>query len=152
MAKLVQRCGVVHVSMEFDFASPPKGVWTAFARDMHKWWHRDHFSDARAKAMKIETRLGGRWFESWGQGRGRVWHTVVTCDPPRLLETTGPLFPQFGGPAMSMLRLEFTPRGKGTKLLLSDAIFGAVSTKTKKSFESGWKAVLGEALTAYINH
>jgi len=150
MSRSPEDCGVVRVKMKFDYPVPPRAVWTTFTRDMAKWWPKDFFTDPRAKAMMFEARLGGRWYEDWGHGRGRVWHTVVTFDPPRVLETMGVLFPEFGGPATTTLRLEFQARGKGTRLRLTDSIFGTVTNKTRKSFEKGWEALLGEALGGYL--
>jgi uncharacterized protein YndB with AHSA1/START domain len=74
----------------------------------------------------------------------------VTIDPPRLLETAGHLFPEFGGPAMTTLRLEFEAKGKGTRVRLTDSIFGRVDKGTKKSFEEGWEELFGKALKAFI--
>ncbi len=145
-----ERCGVVKVKMKFDYSASPRAVWTAFTRDTSKWWPKQFFTDPRAKGMMIEARRGGAWFEDWGQGRGRVWHTIVTIDPPRVLETTGVLFPEFGGPAISMLRLEFAARGKGTRLKLTDSIFGRVRKGTQKSFEKGWDILLAKALRRYL--
>lgn len=149
MAKRDQ-CGIVRVKLKFYFAASPRAVWTAFTRDMPKWWPKGFHTDPKAKGMHLEAKLGGRWYEDWGTGRGRVWHTIVTFDPPRLLETAGYLFPEFGGPAMTTLRLEFEAKGKGTRIRLSDSIFGRVDKGTKKSFEEGWNELLGKCLKKFV--
>jgi uncharacterized protein YndB with AHSA1/START domain len=140
----------LRIELEFPIAAPPERVWNALVRETGRWWPRGFYSDARATNMVFEPRLGGRLYEDWGEGRGRTWFTIETFDPPRVLEMAGHLYPAYGGPSVTLVRLEFVEEGKGTRLKLMDAVCGRVEEGTKKSLEEGWKALFGAGLKSFV--
>ena len=143
---------VVRIELEFPIAAAPQRVWDALVKETGKWWPRDFYSDARAINMVCEPRLGGRLYEDWGgggEGRGRTWYTIQTFDPPRVLEMAGHLYPAYGGPSVTLVRIELVAEGggeAGTRLKLSDAVVGRADEGTKRSLEEGWRALVGVGL------
>jgi uncharacterized protein YndB with AHSA1/START domain len=100
--------------------------------------------------MHIEPRVGGRMYEDWGEGRGVLWATVLTIDPPGRLEMTGTVTPAFGGPLTTVMQFLIEPRGSNAcTLRLVDAMIGAVGPGTTESMDAGWKRLLGQALREY---
>ena len=138
------------VELQVAIAAPPERVWDALVLETSDWWPRDFFTDQRAMSMVCEPRLGGRLYEDWDGGRGRTWYTILTFDPPHVLEMAGHLFPAFGGPAETMLRLELEEKDSGTVLKLSDSIMGRADSSTRASIHGGWRAIFADAFRAHV--
>jgi DNA-binding transcriptional ArsR family regulator len=138
------------VEMEVEIAAPPKRVWTALVGEMGTWWPRSFYAGKDTKAFVLEPRVGGRMYEDWGDGAGLLWFTVVSLDPPRALELSGHLFPAYGGPATSLVRIELSEgRGK-TRLRLTDAIHGHLAADTDAKLDSGWKELFAKTFKEYV--
>jgi uncharacterized protein YndB with AHSA1/START domain len=97
----------------------------------------------------IEPRVGGRLFEDRGEGNGLLWGTVVTIDPPHLLEFTADVFPRWGGPLRSQVSVRLTAVEDRTRLTLVDALIGRLADATASSLDAGWKKLFGHMLRDY---
>lgn len=141
---------ISRVHLDFPLAANPDRVWNALVVETARWWPKDFLTSPLARRFVIEASPGGRAYEDWGMGRGRLWFTVVAVEPPAQLELAGHLFPAFGGPATSTVRLELSPNGPHTTLRLDDATFGRADRATKRSLQEGWTALLAVALKNYV--
>lgn len=137
------------IAFEVSIAAAPERVWKAVVEETTSWWSRDFLLKKDAKAFVIESTVGGRVYEDWGGGNGVLWYTVAVVDPPRALHLAGHLFPGFGGPATTMLRLDLKAETGGTRLTVSDAIVGNVSDKGAAGIEEGWRFLFGTCLKAW---
>ena len=64
--------------------APKAVVWHALIHDVNKWWPISFCADpTRTKAFHWELQLGGKMFEDWVNGQGRVWWTIFLLDLDR---------------------------------------------------------------------
>jgi len=88
--------------------------------------------------MVLETKPGGRLYEEAGNGNGLVWYHVVALDAPNALTLSGFIAPPFGGPATSLLRIEFSAQGKSATVMeMTDSTFGCLGDA--KTTKDGWR-------------
>jgi DNA-binding transcriptional ArsR family regulator len=144
-----ESCAIAEVELEIEIAAPLERVWQSLTNETTKWWRQDFLVGA-AQGFFIEPRVGGRMFEDWGNDAGVLWGTVIVFAPPKALELLMHLTPPFGGPALSMLRLALEATPTGTKLALSDAIFGRVKADTRNNLSEGWRLLFAEGLKPYV--
>lgn len=138
------------VEMEVEIAASAKRVWKALVEETGTWWPRSFYAGKAPKAFVLEPRVGGRMYEDWGDGAGLLWFTVVSLDPPRVLELAGHLFPAYGGPATSLVRIEISERRGKSLLRLTDAIHGHLASDTDAKLDSGWKELFASAFKRYV--
>ncbi len=154
MATPTPRLSMVRLELDVEINAPSASAWEALVSRSSAWWPKEFLTSSNAKGFIIEAKPGGRAYEDWGAGSGRLWFTVVTAEPPSgaspgQLELVGFLMPAFGGPATSTVRIELAPHGKRTRLTLSDHTFGRIGTGMRQSLDSGWKRLFAEAFKRY---
>ena len=140
----------VRIEMEIGIAAPRQRVWKALVGEIGAWWPRDFYAGKDPKAFILEPRVGGRMYEDWGEGAGLLWFTVVGIEPPAVLELAGHLFPAYGGPATSLVRLALSDSKGGTVLHLSDAIHGALREDTDHKLDTGWRQIFENAFKKHV--
>lgn len=132
--------------LTLEIAQPPGAVWKAFTRDLHSWWPKDFYATASPRRMVFEVKPGGRLYEDAGDGNGLVWYHVIALDAPRAITLAGFIAPPFGGPATSLLRVQFSAQGQAATVMeVTDSTFGCLEESTtaegwRQLFESGFKA------------
>jgi uncharacterized protein YndB with AHSA1/START domain len=141
---------VITVTLEVDLAASPSGVWRALTKDIVHWWPRDFYVGSGPVGFHLEARPGGRMYEDWGDDQGLVWATVTAVERERWLLLSGELSADFGGPARTQLDLRFEAQGDGTRLRLTDTVYGQVAETTAASLESGWRQLFAEGFKRYV--
>jgi uncharacterized protein YndB with AHSA1/START domain len=126
---------------------PIDTVWQALVSQTEHWWPKDFHTSELARRFVIEPVLGGRVFEDFGDGNGLVWYTVIGMQAGRELTLAGQLFPPFGGPALTGLRITLSPQDEGTLLRLQDFRTGSISNN---AVLEGWKQVFENGLRNYL--
>lgn len=142
----------VEILTEVRIAAPRATVWQTLTGDVTPWWHKDYYTDARGPSnggFTIEPELGGRMFESWGDGQGLIWGTVIGLDRERFLQIVGDQSSAWGGPSRNFQTYRLEDDGDGTLLRFENAIFGVVSEATRKSLDEGWRFLFEQALKPY---
>jgi uncharacterized protein YndB with AHSA1/START domain len=125
-------------------------VWQALVQKTKEWWPADFYTGADPRGFHIEPKPGGRMFEDWDGGGGRVWATVTTVRAGELLELSGELSPEFGGPARALHRFELSDDADGgTRVRFTDCVYGVVSDATAASLETGWRQLLEGCLKPF---
>ena len=140
----------ISVGFEIVIHAEIDAVWDCLVNKTSKWWSRDFYTNPKTKGFYIESRIGGRAYEDFGQGEGFVWSEVIGVDSPNAIHMKGLLAPAFGGPAISYISIHLQADGASTILKLSDALLGAVSEKGAAQIEAGWKMIYGEAFKHYV--
>ena len=149
-AKNTMPVGAVLIELEIPIDAPPARVWKAFVDSIGAWWPKDFYVTAEPRPMTLEAKAGGRMFERGKDGSELLWSTVIALDPNKSMDMVGYLTPAYGGPATSMIHLEFEPHGDGATLLkVSDAIFGRIGEKLQ-SIKDGWRVIFYDNLKAYV--
>ena len=125
---------------------PPLEAFHVFTAGLARWWPLRTHSVARAHAVGcvIEPRSGGAVYEVQDNGERHPWGRVLEWEPPqRLLLSWHPGRPEA---VAQEVEIRFTPDGTGTRVDLEHrgwARLGADAAEARRSYEGGWRAVLG---------
>ncbi len=134
--------------LTLEIAKPPTVVWEGFTRELQAWWPKDFYATESPRRMVFEVKPGGRLYEDAGNGNGLVWYQVIALDAPRALTLAGFIAPPFGGPATSLLRVEFSANGQaGTLMEVTDSTFGCLDESTTAE---GWRTLFEDGFKAWI--
>jgi hypothetical protein len=145
-----QTIRTINILLEIPINSKIDHVWQCLLHDVNLWWRKDFYTSNKTKEFIIEPKVGGRMYEDYGNNEGLLWAEVIVIDSPNVLELKGHLSPQFGGPAMSFMKLSLKENGDTTILTLSDTILGDVDDTTQKQLSSGWKMLYEDAFKTYV--
>lgn len=138
------------ITVETVIDAPPGEVWRALVKNTAAWWHEDYFIGSGPRTMIIEPKVGGRLYEDWGEGQGAVWATVTGVKTGEWLLLSGELTKDFGGPARVLTQFRLAEEGAGTRLTLTDCVYGRVGQETARSLDTGWQQLLGQCLKGYV--
>jgi uncharacterized protein YndB with AHSA1/START domain len=111
----------VTISRTFD-ASPEKvfAAWTEPAEIAR--WYGPHQFDTPADRITVDLRTGGRWeltmVRRGGAGEVPIGYEILEVDPPTLLVMRSDPMPSM--PEPTVVRVEITSDGEGTRLTLTD--------------------------------
>lgn len=141
---------VAETRLEIELRASPARVWKALVEETTHWWRADYYTNPATRAFVLEAKVGGRVYEDCGDGAGLLWYTVVGIDPVKSLRLVGNLFPEYGGPANSMLTLTLEAKGKATVLKLVDHVYGRLGAGCGASLEEGWKRLFEVAFKEYV--
>jgi hypothetical protein len=100
--------------------------------------------------MRIEPRVGGRFLEDRGRGRGLLWYHVLGVDPGKALRLAGDLSPEWGGPARLLTKIAIRPEGKGAVVRLEEVVAGRVAPPLLRALRDGWEAVFRVSFKAWV--
>ena len=133
------------VDCSITVAATPERVWKAWVEEMNQWWTKPYYNDhALVTGLVMEPRLGGRYFEKWGeQGEGYLIGTIVEWLPPRRLAHT---WSERGWAGINTLvRLEFShAEGGGTMLRCTHEGFERLpdGAKAQHGYQEGWEDLI----------
>jgi DNA-binding transcriptional ArsR family regulator/uncharacterized protein YndB with AHSA1/START domain len=129
---------------EVTIDAPRDNVWDAVVR-MGSWWpHR--FSDA--STVGFEMRVGGRFYEDWGDGSGALYGTVTTVQAPARVVVTGPM--GMSGPVVGVWSFDLAEDGARTVLRCTHRAFGDIDEETRRGYTEGWTEVLAALTHAVV--
>lgn len=140
----------IRINMQILINAPLEKTWNALVNDINLWWSKDFYTSPTTKEFILEPKVGGRMYEDYGNDNGLLWAEVIVLNKPSLLELKGHLTPQYGGPAVTFLKLQLSEDNGKTILNLSDTVMGEVTDKTKNDLEEGWKYLYGEGFKNYV--
>lgn len=126
--------GSFRIEQEVELAVPRERAWAALL-DVGGWWCH-HFAE-RSPDLRLEPRLGGRFYEAWGEGEGALWGTVIFIRSPEVLRLSGPL--GMNTAVNSVYEFGLGTKGKGTVLTLKHQAIGFLDSKWKKAHKEGWQ-------------
>lgn len=112
----------VHIESELRIAATPQRVFDAFTKESLDWYPHTYGGD-RVKAITIEPKVGGAYFEDWGDGAGKWYGTVTWWDPPKQFSYLGHL----GGGTTLEQTYVFEASGEETVLKQSLIAFGPIT-------------------------
>ena len=133
----------LEVEQEVTVAAPREKVFEALCR-MGEWWPHAFREGA---AVHLEPRVGGRFWEDWGDGDGALYATVTGIRRPELLTCAGPM--GMRTPVTGVWTMELTERDGATLLRLSHHAVGPIDDETRAAYQHGWGEVL-EALKGQL--
>jgi uncharacterized protein YndB with AHSA1/START domain len=131
-------------SLEYNIDLPKAVVWDKLFDQLNQWWSKDFYTNSKTKSFIIESTLGGKMYEDFGNGEGLIWGDIIGVDKPNSLMIRGMLSGEFGGPTMSYERFLLTEENEQTKMIYSVEFINEVSEKTIKSLKEGWETIFKE--------
>lgn len=140
----------INYQVEVQIAASKEKVWEALVEKTNEWWSSDYYTNTRTIAFHIEPILGGKMFEDFGNNEGLVWANIIGVDKPNVLQMKGDLSPDFGGPAISFVKIILTEENGITTVQYNESMMGLVNQKTADSLSSGWIKILTEGLKKYV--
>jgi DNA-binding transcriptional ArsR family regulator/uncharacterized protein YndB with AHSA1/START domain len=80
----------VRIETELRFKATPERVYEVLVERSSEWFPAT-YGEERVKAIVLEPRVGGAYYEDWGEGRGHLYGNVTRYDPPFQLHFRGQL-------------------------------------------------------------
>jgi DNA-binding transcriptional ArsR family regulator/uncharacterized protein YndB with AHSA1/START domain len=137
----------VSIDLELTIAAGPEPVFEALTRNVSAWWGPPYLH-GDATDLVLEPRIGGRFYEVWGEDEGVLWATVTSLRRPRELRLVGPIgMPE---PTHGVVTFQLEPREDATIVRLRHEAFGKIGAQTRASYEAGWKDLLDIRLRALV--
>jgi len=140
----------VNYQVEIQIAVSKEKVWEALVEKTNEWWSSDYYTSTRTIAFHVEPILGGKMYEDFGNGEGLVWANVIGIEKPNVLQLKGNLSADFGGPAVSFVKINLKEDNGITTVQYGESLMGLVDQKTADSLSLGWINILTEGLKKYI--
>ena len=109
---------------------------------------RGVFYSEAAKNIILEPKLGGRFYEDWGDDEGVLYATVTGIKRAERLELTGPM--GMGGAVQGFISIQLEPKEALTVVRLSHRTTGEVTAETKANYGQGWQDLLEVRLKAFV--
>jgi uncharacterized protein YndB with AHSA1/START domain len=122
------------VEQRVSIAAPRAKVWASLL-DVDGWWcHRLQ----EGSRVRLEPKVGGRFFEEWGKGNASLWGMVTHVEAPSVLRLAGPLGMTDLG-AVHTYEYTLEEKDGGTLLRLSHRCSGRFARGSRASYDGGWK-------------
>jgi hypothetical protein len=122
------------LDQEVEILAPRETVWASLL-DVEAWWC--HRVVGKGSTLVLEPRVGGRFFERWGEDEGALWGVVTFLKRPEVLRLCGPL--GMSGAAQSVYEYRLEPRGPRTTLRLTHRCSGEMEPGTREDYDGGWR-------------
>jgi uncharacterized protein YndB with AHSA1/START domain len=127
-------------------AAPPR-VFNAVTKEIAAWWGAPYLYTKLAKNVVLEPKLGGRVYEVWGTGQGRLWGTITQIRKNEWIEITGTI--GMKGAVQGIVSFSLEPKGESTLVTLTHHAIGQIGDEIKSGYVTGWNDLLGR-LKAFI--
>ena len=128
------------VTVELNASSSE--TWEYFFNQLNNWWPNTFFTSQKTKRFIIETIIGGKVYEDFGEGYGLIWGEVIGVDYPNSVQIKGQLTKEFGGPCISFEKFSFEETSSGCTMSYEVDLIGKNDDSTVASLEKGWKEIL----------
>ncbi len=143
-AELMERA--VDIAFEVSIAGSPEAVFAALTTEPGAWWGHPYLRP-EASRLTLDVDLGGAMVEHWADGSALI-ATVTALAPDRLLALTGPFHL---GLALGIATFDLRPEGEGNTIVaFSFEAVGAVEDEVAAGFETGFRDLVGQRLTALV--
>lgn len=135
------------IEMEVKIDAPREKVFAALTQDIDAWWSY-RLGGERPSRLELEAKLGGRFYEDWGNGEGAIWGTVYYFKAPEEIRLNGPL--GMKGAVNSDYSYVLEEQGNTTVLKLSHHATGLLEPDWEEAHRHGWQELLGKFLKEYV--
>jgi DNA-binding transcriptional ArsR family regulator/uncharacterized protein YndB with AHSA1/START domain len=137
----------MQIEQDITILAPPERVFDALTHEVAAWY-TDPYLNPKTKSVAIEPRVGGRFFEDWGDGQGVLLATVATFNRPSELRLLGPM--GMRGPVTGDIVFRLEETDGGTLLQLSHQALGQLEEGQAEAYDVGWNDLLGTRLKAHV--
>jgi uncharacterized protein YndB with AHSA1/START domain len=140
--------GSIRIKQELTIDAKADKVFAALTKDTSFWWGAPYLIDDQLKALVVEPKLGGKFYEDWGDGGGAIWGIVTQWKQNEIFEFTGKC--GMGGAVNGVICFTLESKGSSTLLKLEHDAVGHVTDKTQSGYSYGWNDLLEKRLKAYV--
>lgn len=134
-------------AFEVEINAPKEKVWHLLTEDS-SWFPNTYNSNPQTKGFVMEQRVGGLFYEDYGNGNGKLMGMVVGLDAPNRVQVQGPVTTDFGGPANHMFTMELVDSANGCVFKFDDALFGVFPDELLQGRQGAFKELFGVHLKA----
>src|ERR1700756_795881 len=128
----------------------PERAFAVFTSGLGRWWPLDHgIGKTPRKAMVMETRLGGYWYELAQDGSRTNIGKIIVWEPPKRFVMTWDINSRWQPDTMvgSEVEVRFVAEGtNGTRVELEHRKFEQMGAeageKMRKDVDGGWPGLL----------
>jgi uncharacterized protein YndB with AHSA1/START domain len=127
----------------------PERAFDVFTAGLGRWWPLEHgIGKTPRKAVVMETRLGGRWYELAQDGTETTVGKIITWEPPRRFVMSWDINSQWKADTTvsSEVEVQFIPDGDATRVELEHRKFERLGAeggeKMRKDVDGGWPGLL----------
>ena len=141
--------GGFRIEQSVVVAATPDEAFDAFTGDVSPWW--DHHFSEKPKALYIEPKPGGGFYEIFDEaGNGALHATVIYVMAGKEIRFSGPM--GLSGTAIEFAQtVTFTPEGTGkTKVSLVVDAAGHVDAGWPEAVDAVWHHFLVERFQPYV--
>jgi uncharacterized protein YndB with AHSA1/START domain len=140
---------IAPVRKSLRVAARPQHAFEVFTAGLGRWWPLEHgIGQTPRKAVAMETRLGGRWYELAQDGTQTDVGRIVVWEPPRRFVMSWDINSQWK-PDMTVsseVEVQFIPDGDATRVELEHRKFERMGAeggeKMRKDVDGGWPKLL----------
>ena len=129
------------IELALKIIAERRTVWRTMIRDIGRWWPADYRGTEPAGTFHFEAWPGGRIWEETATG-GLQWYSVQALEAEQWVSLAGFIAPPWGGPSVSLLRIELRSTDAGeTELRVTDSGLGRLPDR--ETVETGWRTIFG---------
>lgn len=127
----------------------PEHAFDVFTSGLGRWWPLDHgIGKTPRKAVAMETRLGGRWYELAEDGTQTNVGKIIVWEPPKRFVMSWDINSQWkpDTTVSSEVEVQFIPDGAATRVELEHRKFERLGAEggesMRKAVDGGWPGLL----------
>ncbi|MGD6830855.1 helix-turn-helix domain-containing protein [Sutcliffiella halmapala] len=135
------------IEQEIFIDAPKESVYDALTERIGEWWAYRLGEDKDAPLL-LEPKIGGAFYEDFGNGQGALWGTVTYLKKPVEIRLQGLLGMQ--GAVQSSYKYVLEEKGTSTLLKLSHHAVGLIEPGWEEGHRKGWEELLGVFLKKYV--
>lgn len=142
--------GFLQIEQEIIIEVPPARVFEALTNEVSAWWGAPYLISDEAKSLTLEPKIGGRFYEDWGDGAGALWGLVTSFKQNEWIEVSGSI--GMSGVVNGVVCFELQAQSNGTLIKLSHRAMGEVNEELQTGYAGGWHDLLAVRLKAFVEH
>jgi len=135
----------INITEEVVIKAAPPRVFNAVTKETRAWWGPPYLYTKLAENVILEPKLGGRFYEVWGTGQGRLWGIITQIRKNEWIEITGTI--GMKGAVQGIVSFSLEPKGESTLVTLTHHAIGQITEDTRSGYATGWKDLLGRLKT-----
>lgn len=139
MAQSSTESRVMRALVETEINAPRPAVFDGMVHGIARWWV--HPAGPKPP-MRIEPRVGGRFFEDHGDDRGHMFGLITVYEPPRKLRFIGDFTNREA--VHNVVTIDFDElSATRTRVRIDHRAAGEVTDQFAAGFEEGWNHMAG---------
>jgi DNA-binding transcriptional ArsR family regulator/uncharacterized protein YndB with AHSA1/START domain len=145
--KMINNISSFQIEQQIEIDAPIERVFHSLINDINAWWEF-RYEDDQAK-MSLEPKVGGLFLESWENGQGAIWGTVLYFKENKEIRMQGLL--GMSGAVNSHYGYLLESYEDRTTLKLSHSAVGILDSNWHDAHDKGWSLLLNK-LKAFIEN